>query len=1051
MRSLRLFLFAAAAVAAGPALSLTTLRAQDAQLPEIQPIVGSAPAEAVTPTDWKAGPPAKWIWGASNDKNYILRKTFSIPATAKVKSARLIASVDNVGRVMVNRQNVGSSSEWQQPMQGAPPVQVGENMIQIVAENQGGAAAAALKLKIELESGEPIWIVTDESWLAASREAEGTKPVPSETRVVGTLGDQPWGDVFSKPSGPVADTKAFRVPDGFQVEKLYVVPKATQGSWVSIAFDPQGRLLASAQDKEGIYRVTPSPIGPSSNGVGQPTKVEKLPLEITSAQGLLCAFGKLYLSVNGGPGSGLYVAEDTNSDGEWDTVRKLKDFQGGGEHGPHALRLSPDGKSIFVIAGNHTKPPEGFDASRIPSNWGEDLLLPRQWDARGHAAGILAPGGWIAKTDSEGKTWELLSIGYRNAYDFDLGPEGELFAYDADMEWDYGTPWYRPTRVVHATSGSEFGWRSGAGKWPVWYEDSLPPVVDIGPGSPVGVTFGYGAKFPAKWQQALYCADWTFGTLYAIHLKPEGSTWTGEKEEFVARGGLPLTDVAVGPDGAMYFTVGGRGTQSELYRVTYVGKEPVGDVKSFADVPVSDPEAAKLREMRQSIEVLHQDDVRAEDAQIDLAIKNLGSPHRFLRYAARIGLEQQKNAGIALLRLVLESGDARKNHPQTVISAAIGLSRQGKSEDLSLIADSLLSLPLAELSVDQQLGALRAYQLAFIRQGRPDAGQTKQILAQLEPLYPNADPRMNRELAIVLVYLDSPVVIERTLALFEKPTERSQEEVTELLSRNPGYGSAVAATIKNAPEAEKMALAYTLRNAKFGWTLEQRRAYFEWLKSAETKSGGNSYEGFIANIRKDAMETLSEAEKLALEDATKAPVYRTEELPKPIGPGKKRDVAAIVATWQSLKGPRDFEAGKRAFAASQCVACHRFAGDGGATGPDLSNVAGRFPIGDLAEAIVLPSKVISDQYQAHQVLTSDGRNVTGRLLLDTPEKITVGVDPVDPNKTVEVKRADIELLQPSKVSLMPDGTIDGLNDEELRDLLAYLYSRGNPDDPVFAK
>ena len=72
---------------------------------------------------------------------------------------------------------------------------------------------------------------------------------------------------------------------------------------------------------------------------------------------MLWAFDSLYLSVNGGPGSGLYRAKDTDDDDQFDECVKLKEFRGGGEHGPHALRLSPDGKRIFVIAGNHTLPP----------------------------------------------------------------------------------------------------------------------------------------------------------------------------------------------------------------------------------------------------------------------------------------------------------------------------------------------------------------------------------------------------------------------------------------------------------------------------------------------------------------------------------------------------------------------------------------------------------------------------------------------------------------------------------------------------------------------
>ena len=147
----------------------------------------------------------------------------------------------------------------------------------------------------------------------------------------------------------------------------------------SIAFDDKGRLLASDQGNKGLYRLTLPGIGST-----EPTRVEKLKLNISSSQGMLHALGSLFISVNGGPGSGLYRARDTNGDDQYDELKLLRKLNGGGEHGPHAVRLGPDGQSIYVIAGNHTNPPE-FDSSLLPSNWGEDLLLPRQWDARGHA------------------------------------------------------------------------------------------------------------------------------------------------------------------------------------------------------------------------------------------------------------------------------------------------------------------------------------------------------------------------------------------------------------------------------------------------------------------------------------------------------------------------------------------------------------------------------------------------------------------------------------------------------------------------------------------
>ena len=425
-------------------------------------------------------------------------------------------------------------------------------------------AGLVVKLGFKDKDGRVTYVISDSSWSVAKKD---TPDQVASAVELGELGRAPWGDVLSSRGGTSVGLESavpngvFQLPEGFQVEELYTVPNAEQGSWVSIAFDNKGRLIASDQGGKGLYRITLPKIGTE-----QDTKVEKLNIGLSSAQGMLYAFDSLYVSVNGGPGSGFYRLEDTTGDDQFDKMEKLAEFRGGGEHGPHSVRLGPEGKTIYVIAGNHTDPPTGFSSSTIPTNWSEDLLLPRQWDARGHAAGKLAPGGWIARTNAQGKDWEMFSIGYRNPYDFDFNADGEIFAYDADMEWDLGTPWYRPTRVVHATSGSEFGWRSGTGKWPAYYGDSLPQAVDIGPGSPVGACFGYGTKFPAKYQKGFYCLDWTFGTMYIVHTEAAGASYKAKREEFLSRSPLPLTDAAVGPDGALYFSVGGRGSQSAIFR-----------------------------------------------------------------------------------------------------------------------------------------------------------------------------------------------------------------------------------------------------------------------------------------------------------------------------------------------------------------------------------------------------------------------------------------------------------------------------------------------------
>ena len=203
--------------------------------------------------------------------------------------------------------------------------------------------------------------------------------------------------------------------------------------------------------------------------------------------------------------AGLYRVRDTDDDDQYDSVEMLRKFEGGGEHGPHAVILGPDRKSLYICGGNNTRIPDP-ERSVVPRLWQEDQLLPRLPDANGHNVDAMAPGGWVCKTDRDGKEFLLISSGFRNEFDIAFDPNGELFTFDADMEWDFGLPWYRPTRVCHVVPGSEFGWRNGSGKWPTYYADSLPAAADIGPGSPTGITFGTGARFPAKYQNcAFHC------------------------------------------------------------------------------------------------------------------------------------------------------------------------------------------------------------------------------------------------------------------------------------------------------------------------------------------------------------------------------------------------------------------------------------------------------------------------------------------------------------------------------------------------------------------
>jgi putative heme-binding domain-containing protein len=830
-----------------------------------------------------------------------------------------------------------------------------------------------------------------------------------------------------KPPPPPQATPAekIRVREGFQVELLYSVPKAVQGSWVSMAVDPRGRLVVSDQDKLGLWRVTPK---------ASDVEVEKIPVDLGGAQGLLWAFDALYVNVNG-RGSGLWRVTDSDGDDRLDRTEQLIPLQGGGEHGPHAVVLTEDGKGLYVVAGNHTEVPE-LTGSRLPPNWKEDLLLPRQWDANGHARGRYAPGGYIFRTSPDGKERVMVSVGYRNEYDVALNRHGELFTFDSDMEWDLGSPWYRPTRVTHAVSGSEFGWRSGTGKWPTYYADSLPAVVDIGPASPTGVVSGIGAKFPARYQDAVYVLDWTYGTIWACHLKPKGASYEADVEEFLSGTPLPVTDAVVGRDGALYFAIGGRGTQSGLYRVTYTGRE------STAPAPASEDAGSAARAQRRKLEVFHG---RRDPAAVAAAWPLFSSPDRFLRYAARVAVESQPVADWQ------ERALAEKD-PQALALAMVALARQGKAAALPALLGALGRLELGKLPDPVLLDALRAYMLAFDRMGMPAEADRQAAIARLDAVYPSASRDVNRELCILLTFLQAPGVIGKTLKLMAEAGPTPAPKWVTVLDRNRGYGGVVERMSAKMPPLEKIQFAFTLRNLRFGWTPEQRRTYFQFLNEVEKGySGGNSFPGFIRNIRKDALALCSAAEREALAAVLpKEAAPKVVEIPKPKGPGREWTTAELAGLAEKLE-KRNYENGKRAYLAAQCAACHRFDGEGGDIGPDLTSVSGRFSARDLVEAIVEPSKVVSDQYQATILRTRDGTVVAGRIVGEQDGKVLVITDMLKPDQVTEVPKASIADQKPSAVSPMPEKLIHPLGPDEALDLVAYLLSAGNRRAAVYGR
>lgn len=820
---------------------------------------------------------------------------------------------------------------------------------------------------------------------------------------------------------PVSNIKALK---DFQVELLYSVPGGEQGSWVALCNDPKGRIYASDQYGD-LYRFTPPPAGQTLSQAD----VQKVPLNVRAINGMVWAFGALYAGVNDYEQkmqSGLYKLSDTDGDDELDKVELLRAFDSKSDHGVHKVLPTPDGKALYLITGNNAVPAEGHyegtsKNSPVPKIWGDDHLLPRMPDGRGHNRHVMAPGGIVYRVSPDGKDMEIFASGFRNIYGGGVNRDGELFTYDADMEYDFNTSWYRPTRINHVVSGGEYGWRNGAGKYPEFYADNLPATLNIGPGSPTGCTFGYGARFPAKYQDAFYALDWSWGKIYAVHLTPQGASYTATKEEFVTGGPLPVTDAVIGTDGAMYFAIGGRRVQSGLYRVTYTGKE------STAASDKSERPENKQVALRRSLEAFHG---KQDPQAIETAWPHLSHEDRHIRWAARTILEHQPRAqwqekalasgNVEALLALARAGGVCPTHRQP--DHAVDTALRDK-----LIA-ALLKLDFAKLSGEQKMAHVRVMQIVLHRFGDPETATLAKITAQYDPAYPADSFELNWLLTETLAHLQAPNTAAKAMALI---AEAGSQE----------------------PEIE---YARSLRMLKAGWTPELRVQQLEWFLKAASYKGGSSFAKFIEFIRNDSLATFTDGEKVA----HAALIEKKPEIKSAI-----ENVGAIfvgrtptmwtleelsAAAQNGMKG-RDFDTGRKMFSAAACYTCHRFGNAGGMTGPDLTGSGGRYSPHDLLDQIINPSKEINEQFAPIIVTKNSGEVLSGVVVNLSGDNVTLNTDLSDPDQRVNIDRKEVKSIELSKVSPMPPMLLAMLKKDEILDLLAYILSGGDKDHAMFAK
>ena len=150
----------------------------------------------------------------------------------------------------------------------------------------------------------------------------------------------------------------------------------------------------------------------------------------------------------------------------------------------------------------------------------------------------------------------------------------------------------------------------------------------------------------------------------------------------------------------------------------------------------------------------------------------------------------------------------------------------------------------------------------------------------------------------------------------------------------------------------------------------------------------------------------------------------------------------LPATRPGEVGPID-RAGRKAFRDTGCIQCHRFEGEGGSVGPDLAGVGRRLNTRDLLESILLPSKVIADEYASVLIETADGAVVSGRVERED-DRVVVLRPPGSGDAPHGREGEHPSERRRSDLSNMPLGIVNVLQKEQVLDLLAYLMSDPEP-------
>ena len=657
-------------------------------------------------------------------------------------------------------------------------------------------------------------------------------------------------------------------------------------------------------------------------------------------------------------------------------------------------------------------------------------------------------GGNIWHVNKDGGKLRRVATGFWNPFGVCTDPQGNVFATDNDPD---SRP---PCRLHHIIEGGDYGYefrygRSGLHPFISWNGElpgTLPMLAPTGE-APCGVKYyapGATANFaglPAPWHGTLLVASWADHTIDSYTLPDHAHAFDGAKKKTLVQGGPDFRPVAIAiaPDGSLYITDWVK-RDYELHgkgRVWRIAANEVRELKGTL-APVSgithrQEQLSKIAETRNVTALLAAEWLNDADPwRFSAAITRLSRERELLKIMSqnRMPYPRQRAGFLLAVRGAAKDGSA------PVVNAADFLSdsdNQVRLLALKWISDERISAAkdaVEKLLHDESITPDCFYGsvTALSRIESANVSETELVKLLKKHILDPASPSNLKRLALSIMPDRDTNLLARELApLLQSPEVPFREWIVHAVSslRDQGRTALLRDVVfdKQQPDPVRAAaLSYLVPEAKdvdpILHLARRSDARMQRTAAAILES---------ANMNNEQAEIVQAMKEKRGHLSAKRPAFN--------------DVDGWKEFLDRVPGKPDAAHGREVFMNPRlggCTLCHRVNGLGAGAGPDLSTIGAAQSPDYILQSILQPSRNIAPRYESFSLKTIDGQT---RVVFELMERggthTYVGMD----GKPFDVKIEEIVKRESLQVSIMPEGLVGRLTDEEARDLVAFLRTR----------